>query len=58
MDLPAQYAVWLCSPEADFLQGKFLWSHWDVDELKAKKEQIASDPFSLNVGMHLGGLVE
>lgn len=34
--------MWLVSPEADFLRGKFVWVNWDVDELKARKEEILS----------------
>ncbi|KAK5174349.1 uncharacterized protein LTR77_001429 [Saxophila tyrrhenica] len=42
-DLPASFIVWACSPEAGFLRGggKFLWSNWDVDELKSRKEELA-----------------
>jgi len=32
--------VWLASPEAAFLRGKFVWTNWDVDELKAKEKEI------------------
>lgn len=42
--LPGHFAVWLCSEEARFLRGKFVWSNWDVDELKAKKDEIESSP--------------
>ncbi|KAJ3755535.1 short-chain dehydrogenase/reductase [Lentinula raphanica] len=38
--LPADYAVWAASPEASWLHGRFVWAHWDVDELKAD-ENIA-----------------
>ncbi|KAJ3914675.1 short-chain dehydrogenase/reductase, partial [Lentinula edodes] len=38
MELPADYAVWAASPEASWLHGRFLWAHWDVDELKADKD--------------------
>jgi NAD(P)-dependent dehydrogenase (short-subunit alcohol dehydrogenase family) len=38
--LPAAYCVWLASPEAVFLKGKFMWSNWDVDELKERKSEI------------------
>lgn len=31
--LPAHFAVWLASPEADFLHGRFLWAHWDVEQM-------------------------
>lgn len=39
--LPAGFMVWLASPEGRFLKGKYLWANWDVDELKARKEEIA-----------------
>jgi hypothetical protein len=29
------------SPEANFLAGKFIWTNWDVDELKGRAEEIA-----------------
>ncbi|KAH7109299.1 oxidoreductase [Dendryphion nanum] len=38
--LPASFYVWLASPEARFLNGKFLWANWDVDELKARAKEI------------------
>ncbi|KAJ3873336.1 short-chain dehydrogenase/reductase [Lentinula edodes] len=38
MELPADYAVWAASPEASWLHGRFVWAHWDVDELKTNKE--------------------
>lgn len=38
--LPGHFAVWLCSEEAKFLRGKFVWSNWDVEELVAKKGEI------------------
>lgn len=53
MDLPAHFAVWLCSAEADFLKGRFLWAHWDVDELKAKSATILNDPSQLTLGLVL-----
>ncbi|KAK9780156.1 putative oxidoreductase [Seiridium cardinale] len=40
VSLPAGFNVWLASPEARFLKGKFLWVNWDVDELKARAEEI------------------
>ena len=39
--LPADFAVWLTSREADFLAGRFAWANWDVDELVGKKQEIA-----------------
>ncbi|EON61154.1 hypothetical protein W97_00365 [Coniosporium apollinis CBS 100218] len=38
--LPAAFCVWLASPEAAFLKGKFVWSNWDVEELKERKTEI------------------
>ncbi|KAH6613061.1 hypothetical protein C7974DRAFT_322247 [Boeremia exigua] len=42
IELPASFAVWIVSPEAEFLKGKFVWSNWDIEELKAKKEHLQS----------------
>ncbi|KAH8650553.1 hypothetical protein BGZ60DRAFT_534211 [Tricladium varicosporioides] len=42
VELPGHFAVWLLSAEASFLKGKFVWCNWDVEELKAKAEQIKS----------------
>jgi len=36
--LPADFSVWAASPEAAWLHGRFVWAHWDVDELKADPE--------------------
>ncbi|KAK7921487.1 short-chain dehydrogenase [Apiospora marii] len=48
VSLPAGFMLWLASPEAAFLKGKFLWSNWDVDELKARAEEIeGSDEFNI-----------
>jgi hypothetical protein len=40
VSLPANFAVWLASPEARFLTGKMVWAHWDVDEMKARADEI------------------
>ncbi|RMZ83010.1 hypothetical protein DV737_g1768, partial [Chaetothyriales sp. CBS 132003] len=40
VELPGQFHVWLASPEAEFLKGKFVWVNWDVDELKARAEEL------------------
>ncbi|ORY66318.1 uncharacterized protein BCR38DRAFT_456897 [Pseudomassariella vexata] len=41
-NLPGQFAVWTASPEARFLHGRFVWTEWDVEELKsgAVRERI------------------
>lgn len=38
--LPGDFAVWLASPEAIFLAGKFVWAQWDVDELLTVKGRL------------------
>lgn len=49
--LPGQFVVWLASPEANFLNGRFVWAQWDVDELIAIKEKILGDPFFLKISL-------
>jgi hypothetical protein len=43
--------VWGLSPEARFLNGRFVWVNWDVNELIADKEAILADPkkFTINL---------
>ncbi|CZR69610.1 related to peroxisomal short-chain alcohol dehydrogenase [Phialocephala subalpina] len=50
-DLPGNFCVWLASPEAEFLNGRYVYVNWDVDELKAKKEEILKDPKLLTLGL-------
>lgn len=42
ISLAADFAVWAASTEAKCLHGRFVWASWDVDELKAIKEEIAA----------------
>ncbi|KAF2176944.1 hypothetical protein K469DRAFT_697639 [Zopfia rhizophila CBS 207.26] len=42
--LPADFAVWLASPAADSLKGRFLPSAWDVEELLAMRRKFEEDP--------------
>ncbi|KAK1760157.1 short chain dehydrogenase reductase [Echria macrotheca] len=46
ISLPGAFAVWAASPEADFLNGRFVFAHWDVDTLKSKevREELEADP--------------
>ncbi|MCJ1485125.1 hypothetical protein MMC06_005298 [Schaereria dolodes] len=53
IELGGDFSVWICSPEAEFLKGRFVWAEWDVDEMRAKEKQIQNDPGLLNLG--LGG---
>ncbi|KAI2629817.1 putative short-chain dehydrogenase [Hypoxylon sp. NC1633] len=41
IDLPAHFLVWAASKEAEFLKNKFVFAGWDVEELKARKDEIA-----------------
>ncbi|TPX20277.1 hypothetical protein DIZ76_016165 [Coccidioides immitis] len=38
--LPAAFAVWVASSEADFARGRMLWCNWDVGELKMRASEI------------------
>ncbi|OTB06423.1 hypothetical protein M426DRAFT_318834 [Hypoxylon sp. CI-4A] len=53
VELPGSFAVWAASPEAKFLHGRFVWAHWDVDELKTGeiRKKIDEDPAFLKVGV-------
>ncbi|KAL3429832.1 hypothetical protein BDV09DRAFT_200218 [Aspergillus tetrazonus] len=42
VDLPGDFAVWLASEEAAFLNGRYVWANWDVDELKERATDIQS----------------
>ncbi|KAI0125754.1 putative NADP(+)-dependent dehydrogenase [Xylariales sp. AK1849] len=44
IDLPAHFLVWAASEEAAFLKNKFVFAAWDVEELKARKDEIANSP--------------
>ncbi|KAL7930794.1 hypothetical protein V8C35DRAFT_312208 [Trichoderma chlorosporum] len=38
--LTGDFTAWLASDEASFLDGRFVWVNWDVDELLARKQEI------------------
>lgn len=40
IDLPGHFMVWAASPEGDLLKGKIIWSNWDVEQLKERKEEL------------------
>jgi hypothetical protein len=40
--LPASFNLWLSTPEARFLKGKFLWCNWDIEDLKSRAGEIES----------------
>ncbi|KAI0176211.1 putative short-chain dehydrogenase [Hypoxylon sp. FL1284] len=51
INLPAHFLVWAASKEADFLKNKFVFANWDVDELKARKDEISQTP-ELTIGLN------
>lgn len=44
VSLPGSFAVWLASPAAAFLKGRFVWANWDVEELVGMKKRFEEDP--------------
>lgn len=50
VELTASFIVWSTSPEAEFLNRKFIWSNWDVEELIAKKEELVKSS-DLTIGL-------
>ncbi|KAK8184870.1 uncharacterized protein BKA78DRAFT_256662 [Phyllosticta capitalensis] len=52
--LPAGFAVWLTSPAAAFLRGRFVFAAWDVDEMVAMKERFESEPGLCRIGLDVG----
>lgn len=54
VSLAGSEAVWLASPEARFLHGRFVWASWDVDELKSGeiRKTIDEDVEFLKIGVN------
>ena len=44
VSLPADFLVWIASPEAEFLKNKIVFASWDVEELKGRKKEILGGP--------------
>ncbi|KAF2718569.1 NAD(P)-binding protein [Polychaeton citri CBS 116435] len=41
--LPGGFAVWLAAhPDARYLNGRFIWSNWDIDEVLQRKDEIVA----------------
>ncbi|KAI9706980.1 MAG: hypothetical protein M1820_004568 [Bogoriella megaspora] len=51
IDLAGDFAVWLASEEARFLSGRFVWAHWDVQELKELRERVEKESGFLTMGL-------
>ncbi|KAL6697539.1 hypothetical protein J3F84DRAFT_407147 [Trichoderma pleuroticola] len=54
ISLPSSVAIWAASDEAAFLHGRFIWSAWDVEELRSGplRERIEQDEQYLRIGVH------
>ncbi|KAI1481982.1 NAD(P)-binding protein [Daldinia eschscholtzii] len=52
--LPAGFAVWAATPEAEHIHGRFVWAAWDVDELKSGDlgKRLKEDPYFLKFGVN------
>ncbi|KAJ5974906.1 hypothetical protein N7481_008613 [Penicillium waksmanii] len=46
----ASFNLWLASSEACFLNRKFVWANWDVNELKAQSKEIGNGS-KLDIGL-------
>ena len=44
VSLPADFLVWIASPEAEFLKNRIVFASWDVEELKGRKREILGGP--------------
>ncbi|KAL3471249.1 hypothetical protein BJX99DRAFT_237889 [Aspergillus californicus] len=44
LSLPADFLVWISSPEAAFLKNKIVFAAWDVEELKSRQKEIVGGP--------------
>lgn len=51
VELPGDFVVWAVSPEARFLNGRFVWANWDVDELKDDRAAILANPHKFTLGL-------
>jgi hypothetical protein len=51
MALSGDFVTWAISPEARFLNGRFVWANWDVDEVKDTAPQLAKDPEMFTMGL-------
>jgi hypothetical protein len=43
VDLAAYFVVRCTSPGAGFLNGRFVWANWDIEELKMKEFSIREE---------------
>lgn len=43
MNLGSYFVVWCTSPAAAFLNGRFVWANWDINELKNMEKSIVDE---------------
>ncbi|KAF5338824.1 hypothetical protein D9758_012088 [Tetrapyrgos nigripes] len=52
MALPGDFSVWAASPESSWLHGRYVWAHWDVEELKVNiSKRLEEERGFLKVGV-------
>ncbi|KAM0296999.1 hypothetical protein HYE67_005446 [Fusarium culmorum] len=51
VELPSDFSVWLASDEANFLSGRFVECVWDVEDLKAAKEELKASWNKWTIGL-------
>jgi hypothetical protein len=51
VQLPASFIVWASTRQAAFLHGRFVWSSWDVTELKEMSACLEQDIGFLKIGL-------
>jgi hypothetical protein len=55
VELAGAFNLYLASPRANFLRGRFVTANWDVEELEANKAKIAQENlFTLGLNAELG----
>lgn len=47
VELAGQFFAWAATDEAEFLNGRFLWAEWDIEELKGRKKDILDEDLLL-----------
>ncbi|TAQ88310.1 hypothetical protein B7494_g3363 [Chlorociboria aeruginascens] len=50
--LAGDFINWAVSSEARFLNGRFVWANWDVEELKAMAPELAKNPYKFTIGLN------
>ena len=43
--------MWASTAQAAFLHGRFVWCHWDVEEMVAMQPRFQADPGFLRIGL-------